>query len=111
MKPTNPFLSTDFTCLPGAMSPGSSDISGQCFAQQKAPFASADLGYWCGTAPLPRLGLDLAPGARRGLDGDRAGKTKGKYLQRPAAGGLSRVPLPLRACDVPQPQLPGLRWK
>ncbi|NXV22501.1 ELF3 factor, partial [Cepphus grylle] len=28
MKPTNPFLSTDFTCLPGAMSPGSSDISG-----------------------------------------------------------------------------------
>lgn len=33
MKPTNPFLSTDFTYLPGAMSPGSSDVSGQCFAQ------------------------------------------------------------------------------
>lgn len=28
MKPTNPFLATDFTCLPGAMSPGSSDVSG-----------------------------------------------------------------------------------
>ncbi|XP_071624458.1 ETS-related transcription factor Elf-3 isoform X2 [Heliangelus exortis] len=28
MKPTNPFLSTDFTCLPGAVSPGSSDVSG-----------------------------------------------------------------------------------
>uniref|UniRef100_A0A8C0BDP3 ETS-related transcription factor Elf-3 n=1 Tax=Buteo japonicus TaxID=224669 RepID=A0A8C0BDP3_9AVES len=28
MKPTNPFLSTDFTCLAGAMSPGSSDVSG-----------------------------------------------------------------------------------
>ncbi|XP_048184473.1 ETS-related transcription factor Elf-3 isoform X2 [Corvus hawaiiensis] len=26
LKPTNPF--TDFTCLPGAMSPGSSDVSG-----------------------------------------------------------------------------------
>lgn len=32
MKPPNPFLSTDFTCLPDALSPGSSDISGQCFA-------------------------------------------------------------------------------
>lgn len=31
LKPTNPFLATDFTCLPGAMSPGSSDLSGQCF--------------------------------------------------------------------------------
>lgn len=29
MKPTNPFLCTDFTCLPDAMSPGSSDVSGQ----------------------------------------------------------------------------------
>ncbi|NXA54287.1 ELF3 factor, partial [Nothocercus julius] len=28
MKFTSPFLSTDFTCLPGAMSPDSSDISG-----------------------------------------------------------------------------------
>ncbi|OXB72265.1 UNVERIFIED_CONTAM: hypothetical protein H355_003798, partial [Colinus virginianus] len=28
LKPTNPFLATDFTCLPGAMSPGSSDLSG-----------------------------------------------------------------------------------
>uniref|UniRef100_A0A8C3PN50 ETS-related transcription factor Elf-3 n=1 Tax=Calidris pygmaea TaxID=425635 RepID=A0A8C3PN50_9CHAR len=28
MKPTNPFLATDLTCLPGAMSPGSSDVSG-----------------------------------------------------------------------------------
>ncbi|POI25831.1 hypothetical protein CIB84_010419 [Bambusicola thoracicus] len=28
LKPTNPFLTTDFTCLPGAMSPGSSDLSG-----------------------------------------------------------------------------------
>ncbi|XP_042693353.1 ETS-related transcription factor Elf-3 isoform X2 [Centrocercus urophasianus] len=28
LKPTNPFLATDFTCLSGAMSPGSSDLSG-----------------------------------------------------------------------------------
>uniref|UniRef100_A0A8C6YQR5 ETS-related transcription factor Elf-3 n=1 Tax=Nothoprocta perdicaria TaxID=30464 RepID=A0A8C6YQR5_NOTPE len=32
MKFPSPFLSTDFTCLPGAMSPDSSDTSGQCSA-------------------------------------------------------------------------------
>ena len=56
MKPTNPFLSTDFICLPGAMSPGNSDVSGQCFAQRKCPFACTDLGDQWGTAPPPRVG-------------------------------------------------------
>lgn len=68
MKPTNPFLSTDFTCLAGAMSPGSSDVSGQCFALQKGPFACADLGAQWGTAPPPRAGLGLAPGCLQGLE-------------------------------------------
>ena len=61
-KPTNPFLSTDFTYLPGAMSPGSSDVSGQCFARRKGPLACADPTNQWGTAPLPRVGLGLTPG-------------------------------------------------
>ncbi|CAN8200073.1 unnamed protein product [Coccothraustes coccothraustes] len=35
LKPTNPF--TDFTCLPGSMSPGSSDVSGQWPVMSHSP--------------------------------------------------------------------------
>lgn len=39
LKPTNPF--TDFTCLPAALSPGSSDVSGECF--DKGGFGSCSI--------------------------------------------------------------------
>lgn len=73
MKPTNPFLSTDFTCLPGAMSPGSSDISGECFAQQKAAFACSGLGHHWGTAPTAKGGLGSCTRLPAGTWGRAAG--------------------------------------
>lgn len=44
LKPTNPFLFTDITCSPDALSPGSSDVSGQWFHRE------------------PRAGLGPVPG-------------------------------------------------
>lgn len=76
MKPPNPFLSTDFTCLPDALSPGSSDISGQCFALPLPCSALGDPSV--GNCSIAKGGFVLALGcphgpAARGAAGDPRG--------------------------------------
>lgn len=60
LKPTNPFLFTDITCSPDAMSPGSSDVSGQWFHPAES---SHRAGSAAGTTGGFGAGTWLTPGA------------------------------------------------
>lgn len=104
LKPTNPFLATDFTCLSGAMSPGSSDLSGQCFHRA--------IEFYLAQSSLCSHRAERAPSVAPFLaDAGRRGQSPREAPRAAKSHNLSPVPVPPRARHVPQSQLAGLRWK